>query len=177
MFLLGNNLGENKDDLVKLNWFRGDTPMGTNARPFTLQTVIKAKMIMRLRNIKEQLGAFQPIHNETIDELLRRVNIPLRAISRRARPEWYSRPAADDKSWTAHCHDIMQLMIHSMTQISRWGVGNVRRTSEDPLRHQISRASCTSPSWPWSATTTQHYDRFAKHRCTCAPRAYLTTCS
>ena len=62
MFLLGNNLGENKDDLVKLNWFRGDTPMGTNARPSTLQTVIKAKMIMRLGNIKEQLGALHPIH-------------------------------------------------------------------------------------------------------------------
>ena len=44
--------------------------------------------------------------------------------SRDTYPEWYSRHDSDDNLWKERCHDIVQRMVHSMTQIYRWGVGN-----------------------------------------------------
>ena len=100
--------------------------MGTNARPFSLRTVIKAKMIMRVGDMKEQLVALRPIYSETIDTLFLRAKTPLRAPTRHTHPEWYSRATSNDNLWTARCHGIIKTMIYSMTQLSRWGVGNVR---------------------------------------------------
>ena len=78
------NLG---DDLTELNWFWGITNVGTNTRPVTLQAVIKAKLIMRQGSLQEHLIALPPIYNETIDDLLRRMRVPLRAPSRQTHPE------------------------------------------------------------------------------------------
>ena len=89
-------------DFNLLDWFFGTFEMGDGRDPVSLRGLVKWKNIMQFGEAEEQLDALTPTCNETIDQMLMRVPLPLEAPTPDTHPEWYARHQADSQLWTTH---------------------------------------------------------------------------
>ena len=123
---MGTGHGTADQDLAMEQWYSGDVEMGCNNNPMTLRPLMRCRSLRRREEGNNQLDMLELRYNETIDQMMLRVNLPLATPSRASHPEYYTRNATDGLLWATRCGNIKEIMDTRSALENKIGVINAR---------------------------------------------------